>query len=138
MRCEHFQVWCKGGSGGSSLGDQEADETSLIDLGADREGEGTVGLSEEARGNVWESGRYQEGLGMFRGGRARRIEPACCRRERLGGQNIRHSVADRRDLCGSGGALLLINLVGGNSRGGLTVGLVGFGTVRVEMTRDER
>jgi len=40
-------------------------------------------------------------------------------------------------LCGSGEALLLITLLGGDSRG-LSVGLLGFGTVGVKITRDER
>jgi len=88
------EVLCKSGSGGGSVGDEEGDGTSLVGLGCDREGEGSVCISEDTRRNVRECGSYQGGLGMFRGGRARNVEPSFCRGERLGGQDFGHRVAD--------------------------------------------
>ena len=90
LRHERVEVQCEGGSGGGRVGDQEGDGTPLIDLRGDPEREGTVGITENTRGNVWESGSYQGGLVVFRGGRVRSVEPSFCRGERLGGRNIPH------------------------------------------------
>ena len=90
LRRERVKVWCKGGSGRGSVSDQEGNGTSLVDLGGDRERESIVGISEDAGGYVWECGCYQPGLVVFRGGRARSVEPSFYRGERLRGRNIRH------------------------------------------------
>jgi len=88
--CKRVEVWSKGRSKGGSVGDQEGDGSSLIDLSGDREGEGTVCISEDVCGNVWECSSYQGGLVMFREGRVRSVELSFCRGERLGGWNLRH------------------------------------------------
>jgi len=41
---------------GSSVGDQEGDRASFVDLSGEREGEGTVGIPKDACCNVGESG----------------------------------------------------------------------------------
>jgi len=138
LSCKCVEVWRKGGNGGGSVGDQEGDGCSLIDLSGNGEGEGTVGISEDACGNLRACRSYQGGLVVFRGGRARSIEPSFRCGEGLGGRNIRHSVANGGDLSGSGRALPLITLHRGDSCGGLSVGLLGLGTGVVKMTPDKR
>jgi len=75
------EVWCQGGSRGGTVGDKEGDGASLVDFCSDREGEGTVSMSEDAQGDVWECGSYQGALVMFRGRRARSVELSLCRGE---------------------------------------------------------
>ena len=79
--CKCLEVWSKGGGRVCSGGNQEGDRSSLIDLCGDREGEGTVGISEDARSHLWECGSYQGGFIVFRGGRARSVVPSFCRGE---------------------------------------------------------
>ena len=81
LRRKSVEVWCKGDSGGGTVGNKEGDGASLVDFGSDREGEGTVSMSEDARGDVWECGSYEGALVMFRGGRARSVELSLCRGE---------------------------------------------------------
>ena len=82
---ECIEVGSKSGSGDGSVGEHEGDRASLIDLCGDCEGEGTVGIPEDACCYVWESGCYQGGLVVPRGGRTRSVEPSFCLPERLGG-----------------------------------------------------
>lgn len=87
--CKYVEVWSKGRSRGCCVGDQEGDGSSLIDLSSDREGEGEVCISEDARGNVWKCSSYQGGLVVFIWGRARNVEPCFRCGERRGGRNLR-------------------------------------------------
>jgi len=84
------EVLCESGSGGGSVGDQEGDRASFVDLSGDSQGEGTVCIPKDACCNVRGSGSNQDGLAVFRGGRSRSVEPPFCRRERLGGRDLRH------------------------------------------------
>lgn len=124
---ERVEVGCKCRSRGGRVIDEESDIASLIHLGSDCEGEGTVRISRDTGSNVWEGGCDQEGLFVFRRGGPESVKSSLCLGERLGGRDIGHSVTDGRDLCGSDGALLLITLLGSNSPDGLSVGLGGLG-----------
>jgi len=135
---ERVKVWCEGRSRGRRVGDEESDRASLVNLFSDCEGEGVVPISQDTSSDVWQVGCDQGGLFMFRGGGPGSIETSFCRRERLRGQDIGHRVADGRDFCGSEGALLLITLLGSNSRDGVSIGLGGLGAVVIKMTGDER
>ena len=129
LRCKRVEVWSKRGSRAGSVSDQEGDGSSFNDHHGDRKGEGAVGISEDPRVKVRESCRNQTRLVVFRGGRMRSVEPSVHCGERLGSRNFWDRVADGRDLCGSGGAHPLITLLGGDSSGGLRVGLLGLGQV---------
>ena len=131
-------MWCKRISRGGSVGDSKRDPTPLNNHGCDWEGEGAVGISEGAGSAVWEGGCDQGDLVVFGGGRVRSVKPSFRCGERLGGLDFGHRIADGHHLCSGEGALLLITVLGCNSRGGLSVGLWGFGALGIRIARDER
>ena len=65
----------------------------IVDLGRDREGEGTVSIPEDASSYIGEGGSYHGGLLMLGGGRTRSKEPSLGSRERLRWLGGRHTVA---------------------------------------------
>jgi len=82
MRRKRVEVWCKDSSGSRSVGDKKDNRASLVDLSGNGEGEGTVSISEDACGNVWERRSYHGSLVVFRAGRVRSVQPSFCRAER--------------------------------------------------------
>jgi len=58
LRRKCVKVWGESGSGGGSIGDQEGDGTSLVDLSGDGNGEGAAGIPKDVRCNVREGGSY--------------------------------------------------------------------------------
>lgn len=134
---EEGKVGSERSGGGGSVTDKEADRASLVNLGGDCEGEGTVCIPKDAGSNVWAGGGNQGGLVVFRGGRARSVESSFCRGEPLGGWDSRHRVADRPNLSCNAEAFLVNTLVRGDSHGSLSIGLLWFEAVRVRMAQNK-
>ena len=80
---QSVEVWCKGGSGGGRVGDEEGDGAMIINLGRDCERENTVCISEDTGGDVGEGGGDEGRLWMLRGGGTGSIKPSFGCGERL-------------------------------------------------------
>jgi len=90
---ECVEIRREGGSGGGRVRDEQGDGPAIIDLGRDREGEGTVSIPEDTSSYIGEGGSYEGGLLMLGGRRTRSEEPPLGRRERLRWLGDRHTVA---------------------------------------------